>query len=268
MNNLENSGAFIHPEAVIGKNVTIHPFVKIEKGVVVGDNCEIRSFVSLLEGTHLGSDNQVYEGAVIGAVPQEHIHKKEFTEVYIGNHNVIREHVVINRGIASEHATRIGDQNFLMEGVHLSHDVEVGRQCVLGYGTKVSANCKIQDNVFLGALTVLNKYCKVGRWAFVSAGTVVYKHIPPFVRIGGPKAEWLGVNATVLKENHFTEKSLRDILFAYRLIYSPYSLDYIRFKIDEQAVNSEVTREIIRFMEQCQDLGISGKEKIKEKGED
>lgn len=192
MNNLENSGVFIHPEAVIGKNVTIHPFVKIEKGVVVGDNCEIRSFVSLLEGTHLGSDNQVYEGAVIGAVPQEHIHKKEFTEVYIGNHNVIREHVVINRGIASEHATRIGDQNFLMEGVHLSHDVEVGRQCVLGYGTKVSANCKIQDNVFLGALTVLNKYCKVGRWAFVSAGTVVYKHIPPFVRIGGPKAEWLG----------------------------------------------------------------------------
>lgn len=268
MNNIENPQVFIHPEAVIGKNVTIHPFVKIEKGVVVGDNCEIRSFVSLLEGTRLGSDNQIYEGTVIGAVPQEHIHKKEASEVHIGNHNVIRENVVINRGIDSSHATTIGDQNFLMEGVHLSHDVEVGRQCVLGYSVKVAANCRIQNNVFLGALTVLNKYCKIGRWAFVSAGTVVYKHIPPFVRIGGPQAQWMGINATVLKENDFTEKSIREILFAYRLIYSPYSLDYIKFKIDEQAVNSEVTREIIRFMEQSLDLGICGKEKIKEKGED
>lgn len=268
MSNMENSFVCIHPEAVIGRNVKIHPFVKIEKGVVVGDNCEIRSFVSLLEGTRLGADNQIYEGTVIGAIPQEHIHAKEPGEVVIGSRNVIRENVVINRSIFPGHATTIGDQNFLMEGVHLSHDVEVGCRCVLGYSSKIVANCKIKDNVFLGALTVLNKYCKVGRWAFVSAGTVIYKHVPPFVRIGGPQADWLGINATVLKENHFSEKSLRDILFAYRLIYSPYSLDYIKFKINEQAVNSEVTREIIRFMEQSLDLGISGKELIKEKKED
>lgn len=268
MSNMENSFVCIHPEAVIGRNVKIHPFVKIEKGVVVGDNCEIRSFVSLLEGTRLGSDNQIYEGTVIGAIPQEHIHAKEPGEVSVGNGNVIRENVVINRGISSGHATTIGDQNFLMEGVHLSHDVEMGGRCVMGYSTKIAANCKVADNVFLGAMTVLNKYCRVGRWAFVSAGTVIYKHIPPFVRIGGPQAEWQGINATVLKENGFTEKSLREILFAYRLIYSPYSLDYIKFKIDEQAANSEVTREIVRFMEQSLDLGISGKELLKEKKED
>lgn len=268
MSNMENSFVCIHPEAVIGQNVKIHPFVKIEKGVVVGDNCEIRSFVSLLEGTRLGSDNQIYEGTVIGAIPQEHIHTQEPGEVCIGNRNVIRENVVINRGISSGHATTIGDQNFLMEGVHLSHDVEVGCRCVVGYSTKIAANCKIQNHVFLGAMTVLNKYCKVGRWAFVSAGTVIYKHVPPFVRIGGPQADWLGINATVLKENGFTEKSLRDLLFAYRLIYSPYSLDYIKFKIDEQAVNSEVTQEIVRFMEQSKSLGICGKEIIKEIKED
>lgn len=266
MNNMENNSAFvcIHPEAQIGKNVKIHPFVKIEKGVVVGDNCEIHSFVSLLEGTHLGNDNQIYEGCVIGAVPQEHVHQSNYTEVFIGHGNVIRENVVINRGIAPDHATRIGDHNFIMEGVHLSHDVEVGNRCVLGCSSKVTSFCKIDDLVFVGMLCVINKRCRVGRLSFLSAHTVISKHVPPFVRIGGLHGEWQGVNTGILKENHFTEKAIRDILFAYRLIYSQFSLDYIKFKLDGQVADSEVTQEIIRFAQESRDLGFSGKEDLKD----
>ncbi len=266
MNNMENNNAFvyIHPEAKIGKNVKIHPFVKIEKGVVVGDNCEIHSFVSLLEGTHLGNDNQIYEGSVIGAVPQEHVHQTEYTELYIGDGNVIRENVVINCGIARDHATRIGDHNFIMEGVHLSHDVEIGNRCVLGCGTKVTSFCKIDNRVFVGILCVINKHCHIGRLSFLSAHTVISKHVPPFVRVGGLQGEWQGVNTHILRESQFSEKTIREILFAYRLIYSQYSLDYIRFKLEGQVADSEVTQEIIRFAEQSQDLGFSGKEELKD----
>ena len=33
--------AVVHPEAQIGKNVTVEPFAFIEKDVVIGDNCRI-----------------------------------------------------------------------------------------------------------------------------------------------------------------------------------------------------------------------------------
>lgn len=268
MNTTEYPNCFIHPEAVIGRGVVIHPFVKIEKGVVVGDDCEIRSFVSLLEGTRLGTNNKVFEGAVIGAVPQTHLDgPSDLAEVVIGSHNVLRENTVINRGLAPGHATRIGDYNFLMESVHLAYDVEVGNHCVLGCGAKVAPECRLEDQVFLGAQSVVFNYCHVGRLAFVSAGCIVNKHIPPFVRIGGQFADWKGINTTVLQKNHFSEKAIKDILFAYRLIYNNYSLPYVKEKIDSLTGTSEVIAEIARFLQNSRKLGIMGKETVEEEKE-
>lgn len=268
MNTVEKSFCFIHPEAVIGRNVVIHPFVKIEKGVVVGDNCEIRSFVSLLEGTRLGDDNKVFEGAVIGALPQDHLRGEgAYSEVVIGHHNIFRENTVINRGLSDRHATRIGDYNFLTEGVHLAHDVEIGHHCVLGCGAKVAPECRLEDHVFLGALSVVFNYCHIGRLAFVSAGCIVNKHIPPFVRIGGQFAGWKGINTTVLEKNHFSEKAIKDILFAYRLIYNEYSLPYVKEKIDSLVHTSQAIAEIARFLQNSRNLGIMGKEELREEQE-
>jgi len=261
---MSESLIYIHPEAIIGKNVTIHPFVKIDKGVVVGDNCEIRSFVSLLEGTRLGTDNRIYEGCVIGAMPQEFSSQVEKSEVHIGNNNSIRENVVINRGLTTDHATVIGDNNFLMGGVHLAHDVIIGNDCVLAYGTKIAANCEIDDSVFLGAASVLTKYCRVGKWSFISAGSVIYKHVPPYVRIGGSPIEWQGINATVLRKNNFSESILKEILFAYRLIYGNYSLFYALEKVKKQSSARVEMEDIIRFMDKAVDKGIVGKDVLDE----
>lgn len=268
MNINEQPYCCIHPEAVIGRNVVIHPFVKIEKGVVIGDNCEIRSFVSLLEGTHLGENNKVFEGTVIGAVPQEHLGgSAPYSEVFIGNHNVVRENTVINRGLSPEHATRIGDYNFLMESVHLAHDVEVGNHCVVGCGAKLAPESRLDDQVFLGAQSVVFKYCHIGRFAFVSAGCIVSKHVPPFVRIGTEAPGWKGINTTILQKNGFSEKAIKDILFAYRLVYNEYSLPYVKEKIDSLTATSEVIAEIACFMQTVHNLGIMGKEAIREERE-
>lgn len=259
---IENpSLVYIHPSAVIGEDVVIHPFVKIERGVVIGDHCEIHSFVSLREGTRLGNNNQIFEGCVIGAVPQDHARQVEsMGEVHIGNGNIFREHVVINRSLSTDHVTRVGDQNFLMEGVHLAHDVELGNRNVVGFGSKLIPDCRVADDVFIGALSVLNKGCHVGRLSFLSTRSIIYKHVPPFVRIGGPRGEWQGVNTSILKDNHFSERDIKQILYAYRLIYSPYSLDYIRFKIGELATGCPAVSEIIEFARTHLDLGLSGKE--------
>ena len=53
--------ASVHPEAVIGKNVSISPFVFIDKNVVIGDNCQIASHVVIRGPSFIGANNKIYQ---------------------------------------------------------------------------------------------------------------------------------------------------------------------------------------------------------------
>src|SRR5574344_590543 len=96
MSNISDK-AEISPKVKIGNHVTIYPFAYIEDGVVIGDNCIIYPFSSILRGTTRGENNRVHQGAVIGAIPQDFNFKGDETKLEIGDNNVIRENVVINR---------------------------------------------------------------------------------------------------------------------------------------------------------------------------
>ena len=63
--------AYIHPEAKIGENVEIAPFVFIDKNVVIGDNNKIMANANILYGSRIGNGNTIFPGAVIGAIPQD-----------------------------------------------------------------------------------------------------------------------------------------------------------------------------------------------------
>ncbi len=100
--------AFVHEEAVIGKDCEIGPFCYIDKNVVIGDGNKLMNSVTLLSGTRMGSHNVVFPGAVIGAIPQDLKFQGEETTAEIGDHNTIRENVTINRGTAAKGRTVVG----------------------------------------------------------------------------------------------------------------------------------------------------------------
>ena len=108
--------AYIHPEAKIGENVEIAPFVFIDKNVVIGDNNKIMANANILYGSRIGNGNTIFPGAVIGAIPQDLKFRGEETTAEIGNNNTIRENVTINRGTAAKGKTIVGSNNLLMEG--------------------------------------------------------------------------------------------------------------------------------------------------------
>ena len=89
--------AYIHPEAKIGENVEIAPFVFIDKNVVIGDNNKIMANAN---GSRIGNGNTIFPGAVIGAIPQDLKFRGEESTAEIGDNNLIRENVTINRGTA------------------------------------------------------------------------------------------------------------------------------------------------------------------------
>ena len=63
--------AHVDPSAKIGENVIIHAFAYIDKNVEIGDGCEIFPYASIINGTRMGKNNKVYQGAVVGADPQD-----------------------------------------------------------------------------------------------------------------------------------------------------------------------------------------------------
>ena len=63
--------AYVDPGAKLGNNVTVHPFAYIDNNVEIGDNCEIMPYASIMHGSRLGNNIKVFNGAIIGADPQD-----------------------------------------------------------------------------------------------------------------------------------------------------------------------------------------------------
>ena len=245
--------AEISPKSRIGDNCKIFPFVYIEDDVVIGDDCIIFPFVSILNGTRMGAHNKIHQGAVIAALPQDFSFRGEKSECIIGDNNIIRENVVINRATHNGCQTVIGNDNFLMEGAHISHDTKVGNQCVFGYGTKIAGDCEIGNGVIFSSSVIENAGTRVGEGAMLQAGTTFSKDIPPYIIAGGNPVGYGGVNMTMCRTYGIDEKVLKHIANAYRLVFHGQAslFDAIN-QIKEQVPDSEEIRNIIAFLDSTQ----------------
>lgn len=211
--------AVVSPKAKIGDGSKIFPFVYIEDDVEIGENCVIFPFVSLLDGTRMGNDNKVLQCTVLSALPQDFEFTGEKTELIIGNNNIIRENVVINRATHAGGQTVIGDDNFIMEGAHVSHDTKIGNRNVIGYGTKIAGCCEIGDGVIFSSSVIENSHTRVGNLAMIQAGTTFSKDIPPYIIVGGKPVEYSGPNTTLMTSAGIDEKVQKHVANAYRLLF-------------------------------------------------
>ena len=251
--------AEVSPKAKIGDNCKIFPFVYIEDDVVIGDGCVIFPFVSILSGTRMGRGNKIHQGAVIGALPQDFNFRGEKSELIIGDNNVIRENVVINRATHSGCATVIGNGNFLMEGAHISHDTKVGDNCVLGYGSKIAGDCEIGNGVIFSSSVIENAGTRVGEGSMIQAGTTFSKDVPPYIVAGGKPVGYNGPNNTMMTAYGISDKIQNHIANAYRLVFlgQTSTFDAVN-QIRDQVPPSPEIDNIIRFLETTE-KGIIGK---------
>ncbi len=241
--------AEVSPKAKIGDNCKIYPFVYIEDDVVIGDNCVIFPFVSILNGTRMGNDNKVHQGTVLAAQPQDFSFCGEKTELIIGNGNIIRENVVINRATHCGGKTVIGNFNFLMEGAHVSHDTKIGDHCVLGYGTKIAGDCQIGNGVIFSTGVIENTNTRVGDCSMIQAGTTFSRDIPPYIIAGGKPVGYGGPNITMMTANGIDEKVQKHIANAYRLLFhSQNSVFDAVLQINDQVPDSTEIRNIVSFI--------------------
>lgn len=242
--------AHVDPSAKIADGVTIHAFAYIDKNVEIGPGCEIMPYASIIRGTRMGANNKVYQGAIIGADPQDFRWKGEETYCYIGDNNVIREQVIINRGITGEGGTRIGNDNFIMAESHVGHDTHIKGRCVLGNGVTVAGDADIDECVILSSNAIVHERCRVGRYALIKGGCRIGSNVPPYVIIAHNPASYYGVNAYIMRrENRFSEELVDDAAKAYRHIYQCGTSVYNALeRIEADIEPSELRDNILSFI--------------------
>lgn len=242
--------AHVDPSAKLGKDVTVHAFAYIDKDVVIGDNCEIMPYASIMKGTRMGNNNKVYQGAIISADPQDFRWKGQDTYCYIGDNNVIREHVIINRGISSEGGTRIDSGCFVMADSHIGHDSHIMKNCVIGNGVTIAGGVVVDHGSILSSNVILHEGVRVGCLALIKGGCRISSNVPPYTIIAHNPATYYGVNAIILsKYTDISEEHIDDIAKAYRHIYqSSTSLFNAMRRIEADIDQSEVRDEILNFI--------------------
>jgi len=245
--------AYIHPEAQIGKNVEIAPFVFIDKNVIIGDNNKIMANASILYGARIGNGNTIFPGAVISAVPQDLKFKGEETTAEIGDNNLIRENVTINRGTAAKGKTIVGSDNLLMEGVHVAHDATVGSRCIIGNSTKMAGEIIIDDDAIISAAILMHQFCRVGSFVMLQGGSRFSKDIPPYIIAGRDPITYCGINIIGLRRHGFSNELIEKIHNAYRIIYqSGLNTSDALTKVKEEITSSPEIEHIIDFIEKSE----------------
>lgn len=244
--------AHVDPSAKIGRDVTIHPFAFIDANVEIGDGCEIMSYTSVIRGTRMGKNNKVYQGSIIGADPQDFRWKGDESFCYIGNNNVIREHVIINRGITSEGGTRIGNDSFIMAETHIGHDTHIMGRCVIGNGVTIAGDAEVGECTILSSGVILHENSKVGSWVLVKGGCRISGNVPPYIIVAHNPVAYFGVNAVILRKHGFTEEQIDDVAKAYRHVYQTGTSVFNALKrIEADVEQGDVRNNIVSFIRDC-----------------
>ncbi len=240
-----SSEAVLAPDVTIGAYAVIGPNVTIGAGTVVGPHARI-------EGpTTIGERNRIIGQCSIGTEPQDLKFKGEKTELRIGNDNVFREFVTINRGTTGGGGiTTIGSHNYFMAYAHVAHDCHVGSNTVFANNATLAGHVDIGDYSTIGAFSAVHQFCRVGDHAFIGGGSICTQDVLPFVKtVGNRPAKTYGVNTIGLERKGFQKQTVEALQRAYRILTrSKLSLADALARIEsELSFHSEV-RYLVEFI--------------------
>ena len=209
----------LHPEAKIGNDVVIGPFVTIDKNVEIGDGCHIGSNVTILEGARIGKNVKIFPGAVISAIPQDLKFRGEETTATIGDNTVIRECVTINRGTSSKGTTAVGSDCLIMAYCHVAHDCIVRNHVIMSNAVQLAGEVEVDDYAIIGGGTLVHQFCHLGAHIMIQGGALINKDVPPFVKGAREPLCYTGVNSIGLRRRGFESEKIREIQDIYRYLY-------------------------------------------------
>jgi UDP-N-acetylglucosamine acyltransferase len=252
------TGPAIHPSASIAASANLAPGVRVGAFAVIGEevelgaDCVLHSQAVVQGPSRFGRANVFHPFCVIGGDPQDYTFAGERTELIIGDKNVFREYVTVNRGTKKGGGvTRLGDENFVLAYTHIGHDCQIGSGNLFVNAATLAGHVTIEDFATIGALSPVHQFCRIGRFAYVGASTVITQDVPPFSRIVTEReTKSFGANSIGLERRGFSPERVKTLQRAFRLLLraklnTTQALETLRKDFSD----SDDVRELVKFIE-------------------
>ena len=212
--------AVIHPGAELSPDVVVGPYAVIDDEVIISRGCRVHSHAHIAPYTTIGEGCEIYSYASVGTPPQDLKFDGRRTETIIGDNNVIREFVTINRAsVGGDEVTRIGDNNLFMAYSHVAHDSIIGNNVIMANAATLAGHVTVHDHAILGGLCAVHQFVRIGTHAYIGGKTGVTKDIPPFMLVSGHRAKLYGLNTVGLKRKNFPHTVLKILKQCYRILF-------------------------------------------------
>jgi UDP-N-acetylglucosamine acyltransferase len=250
----------IHPTAIIASDaqlaegVEVGPYSIIGSDVKIGENTIIGPHTVIDNYTHIGEGCHIFQFCSIGAPPQDLKFGGEKTRVIIGNFNTIREFVTIHRSTTADiGVTIIGDHNLLMAYCHVAHNCKLGNNIIMSNAATLAGHVHIENYVIISGLTGIHQFCRLGAHCMIGGASAVVKDVPPYSIAQGNHAKLFGLNLIGLKRRDFSEKTIKALKDAYRIIFrSNLLLEAALKKAQDEVEDVPEAKHFIKFIKESE----------------
>src|SRR5580698_8232516 len=248
----------IHPTAMIDSSArvdatcSVGPYCIVGADVELGPECELISHVVIQGPAKIGSHNRFFPFCAIGGEPQDLSYKGENTRLEIGDHNVIREYVTLNRGTTKGGGrTRIGSHTLIMAYAHVGHDSVIGDHAMLVNAATLAGHVTVEEWAVVGALCAVHQFVRIGAHSYVGGGTTITQDVLPFSMTSAARdTHAYGMNKVGLERRGFSQERIRKIHHAYKiLLASKMNTSQALEKLKAENDKGEDVEMLIRFIE-------------------
>jgi len=244
--------AVLDPSAKIPASCTIGPYCIVGAGVEMGENCQLVSHVVLDGPSRLGTNNKIYPFAVVGMDPQDVSFAGETTRLEMGDHNVIRECVTINRGTAKGGGiTRVGSHVLIMAYAHIGHDSFIGDHAMLVNAATLAGHVIVEEWAVVGALCPVHQFVRIGAHSYVGGGTTITQDVLPYSMTSAERnTHAYMLNKLGLQRRGFSQERIAKLHHAFKvLMASKLNTSQALEKLRSEGGVSEDVELLLRFIE-------------------
>jgi UDP-N-acetylglucosamine acyltransferase len=210
--------AIIHPKASVDGTVEVGPYAIIDAGVTVGPGCVLGPHVYLTGTTQIGARNLFHSGCVIGGAPQDLKYKGDPTTLRIGDENVFREHVTVNRATEMGGETVVGSNNLLMAGIHVAHNCVLGNRIIMANAAILAGHVVVGDRAVISGSCLVHQFVRVGTLSMMQGGTAISMDLPPYSVARGVN-RICGLNIIGLRRAGISSEDRLELKKVYRLLF-------------------------------------------------
>lgn len=212
--------AIVNPKAELADNVSVGPYAIISEKVKVGSGTKIGAHCVIDSYTTIGKDCQIFSAATVGSISQDKKFKGAKSFLEIGDNNIIREYVTINRSSEEGARTIIGNGNLFMAYSHIAHDCRVGNQVVIANCGTLAGYVIMEDGAILGGLSAVHQFVRIGELSIIGGCSKVVQDVIPYSMVDGHPAKTYGVNSLGLERAGISDEVKDNLKKAFKILFS------------------------------------------------